>query len=462
MKKIITLLAVAFTAHLSIGQVATQTDFGHNTWTGTVSTGWSGSKTSIGSGGSTVGKFLPVSNPAFRGGNMAQLVNQTSSHKRYSTDSLMVTPGAYEIKIWYLADSAMDLRANFWDATNNSWGTYTNYRSPSTTSGTTFLTHADTVTVPTTCLEGQFMFSIRNTNSSGLGIDSVVITKLGGTTPPPPPATYLSKTIYDIQFTTDASGDSPYKDSLVETSGIVTGMHGSKFFLQDGTGAWNGIYVYNFVSSPSVAVGDDITIKGEVAEYFGLTQIKNIDTIIVNSTGNALPAATMLNSSTMQDEQYEGCLVKLTGATCVNPSAGFGEWDVLNATDTGVIDDLMYAYTPMMGTNYDVTGIMYYSFGEYKLEPRDTTDISLSPTISLEEKSNDLTLSIFPNPVSDFFTIEGVNLGTAEIMNAEGKIIRSISLNYINTIDVSELTNGMYIIKVTSNNKVGFTRFVKQ
>lgn len=451
MKKLITLIAAFIAATSLFSQTIIQTNF--STWTAGSPAGWNGSRTTA-----NVSQFPSLPSASLRGGYLATIVNQSTSHKRFTNIGVPVAAGNYEIKVWYYADSTVDMRINFYDG---SYGTYNNYKVLSTASVPTTNIYSDTLTVSTAAAAGEFILSLRNTNATGIGIDSIAITKLGGTTPPPP-ATYLSKTIYDIQFTTDASGDSPYKDSLVETSGIVTGLHGSKFFLQDGTGAWNGIYVYNFVSSPAIAIGDNITIKGEVAEYFNLTQIKNIDTIIINSSGNTLPAPSMLNSTTMQDEQYEGCLVKLTGATCVNPSAGFGEWDVLNATDTGVIDDLMYAYTPVLGTNYDVTGLMYYSFGEYKLEPRDTTDVVASPTISLNELSSELNLSVFPNPVSSFFTIEGVNLGTAEIMNAEGKIIRSISLNYINMIDVSDLTNGVYIIKVISENKVGFTRFVKQ
>jgi hypothetical protein len=453
MKKIFTLLFLSISVY-GFNQTIIQSDF--STYVSGNPVGWYGSVSNI-----NAVQVPPVSAgpaPSLRGGYAAQLVNLSSSHKRFTNVGIPVAPGNYEVKFWYLSDSISELRINFFDG---SYGTYNSYKVlPPVT--TTTLTFVDTLTVTTATNAGEFILSFRNTNSIGITIDSIAITKLGGTAPPPPPATYLSKTIYDIQFTTATSGDSPFKDSLVETSGIVTGIQGSKFFIQDGAGAWNGIYVYNFVSSPAVAVGDDVTIKGEVAEYFGLTQIKDIDTIIINSSGNTLPAPSMLNSTTMQDEQYEGCLVQLSGATCINPSAGFGEWDVLNATDTGVVDDLMYAYTPMMGTNYDITGIMYFSFGEYKLEPRDTNDVVASPTISLNEISNKLNLSVFPNPVSSFFNIEGVSKGTAEIMNAEGKIIRSISLNNLSIIDVSELSNGIYIIKVISENKVGFTRFIKE
>ncbi|MCB9001255.1 MAG: DUF5018 domain-containing protein, partial [Bacteroidales bacterium] len=56
-------------------------------------------------------------------------------------------------------------------------------------------------------------------------------------------------TIHDIQYTTDASGDSPYKDKTVKVvyrwkllySALLTI---NLFYIQDGTGAWNGLYVY--------------------------------------------------------------------------------------------------------------------------------------------------------------------------------------------------------------------------
>ncbi len=76
-------------------------------------------------------------------------------------------------------------------------------------------------------------------------------------------ATELS--IYDIQYTTEASGDSPYKGEFIKTKGIVTGVKsGTKtsFYLQDGTGEWDGIYV--FESTLPITLGDSIELAATV------------------------------------------------------------------------------------------------------------------------------------------------------------------------------------------------------
>ena len=449
MKKLITLSAALFAATSLFSQTIIQTNFAN--WTAGSPDGWNGSRTTA-----TVAQFPSVPSSALRGGYLATIVNKSSNHKRFTNVGTAVAAGNYEVKVWYYADSTLDLRINFYDGT---YGTYNNYKVLTAASVPTANIYSDTLTVSSAATAGEFILSLRNTNATGLGIDSIAITKLGGSTTPP--ATYVAKSIYDIQFTTSTSGDSPLEDSLVETTGIVTGTHGSGYFIQDGTTAWNGIYVYDNTNTPNR--GDSIVIRGKVAEYFNLTQIKNIDTLITVSAGNALPTPVALTTSSIADEQYEGMLAKVSAVICVDSNAGFGEWDVANtAMDTLPVDDLLFGYTPVQYQGYDVTGLVYYSFGEFKLEPRDSMDIVQNITISLDEKHENLDLSVFPNPVSSIFTLEGVNLGTAEIINAEGKLIRTISLNYINTIDVSDLTNGVYIIKVSSDKKVGYTRFVKQ
>ena len=57
-------------------------------------------------------------------------------------------------------------------------------------------------------------------------------------------------TIYEIQYTTDPSGDSPYDGQMVTTTGIVTGtgfagFNDSFFISMPEGGAWKGLYCYN-------------------------------------------------------------------------------------------------------------------------------------------------------------------------------------------------------------------------
>ena len=180
--------------------------------------------------------------------------------------------------------------------------------------------------------------------------------------------------IYDIQYTVDPSGDSPHMDQVVATNGIVTAIYGSYFVLQNGTGAWNGLWID---SSETVALGDDVTVSGTVVEAFDNTEI-NSPEVVVNSNGNPLPAASVITSGAVNAEEYEGVLVTVNDAQCTNPDLNYGEWEI----DDGivrtpcVVDDMGdYDVTPALGIIYDVTGPVYYSYGNYKIEPRDENDV---------------------------------------------------------------------------------------
>jgi len=454
MKKLLFSIALLCIANLSISQVVFQSDL--SAWdTSGNPTDWFGTKTSISSANVT-----QVTTGAIHGSSFANLVNASSSSKRFTTQAVTVVPGTkYIIEMWIAnapGDTA-DLSVRLYDLTNSAYGTFGSYQD---VVGTTLTKYTDSVVAPAGCTSLEYMIYLKNTSSLGIGLDSVSISGPGGTPPPPPPApSYSTRSIYEIQYTTATSGDSPYEDSLVETTGVVTAAYARGYWIQDSAAAWNGVYVYDNTNTPTR--GDNVTIKGLVAEYYGLTQIKNIDTLITNSTGNTLPAPLSLNSSTMKNEMYEGLLATASNAKCVDPSAGRGEWDYSNVPgDTAVVDDVMYLFTSTLGARYDVTGVVYYSFNEYKLEPRDSLDIVASVTTSIEE--NDLKFSLYPNPVNSIFTLSGVNIEKAEIYSVNGKLMRAISLNSINNIDVSDLEIGAYIIKVTSNNKVGVTRFIKQ
>ncbi|MFQ6614562.1 MAG: hypothetical protein ACE5D1_06935, partial [Fidelibacterota bacterium] len=80
--------------------------------------------------------------------------------------------------------------------------------------------------------------------------------------------------IHDIQYTTTlGSGcyDSPLVDSTVTVSGIITATNGSsKYYLQDGSTDWDGIYIYD--SGVTMAQGDSVTFTATVSEYYGFTE----------------------------------------------------------------------------------------------------------------------------------------------------------------------------------------------
>jgi DNA/RNA endonuclease YhcR with UshA esterase domain len=193
-------------------------------------------------------------------------------------------------------------------------------------------------------------------------------------------------TIYDIQYTTDPSPDStypsPYFGQEVTVTGVVTassGIVGSGFFLQEAPGPWHGIYVYTTLYSAQE--GDSVRLTGIVDEYYGLTEIKNLSEFTILKHGVPTPDPVFVHtadlSSGLSAESYEGVLVYSDYVVVTNPDLGYGEWEIDDGSGPTRVDDYAgYSYTPQLGDSIlRIIGVQYYSFGNYKLEPRSDADI---------------------------------------------------------------------------------------
>lgn len=187
-------------------------------------------------------------------------------------------------------------------------------------------------------------------------------------------------TIYNIQFTEDASGNSPLDGQIVTTSGIVTATFSSGYYIQNGTGPWSGVYVYDKSNTPTV--GDNITVTAEVDEYFNLTELKNVSELVINSSGNELPAATII---TEMNESYEGVLVKIKNYSCTAldyDQYTKAEFKSADETYTVLVNNTIYSeFAPVVGTSYTITGVGDFNRDNYKIQPRSASDVT-EPVVS--------------------------------------------------------------------------------
>ena len=205
--------------------------------------------------------------------------------------------------------------------------------------------------------------------------------------------------IYDIQYTTDSSGDSPLNGQTVTISGIVTaefwGSSSNRYlYVQDAEGPWNGVVcfeydgwdTFDFTSSAgtvhSVAEGDSVTVTGTVDEYYGLTEIVDVTEVIiygpaVNMISPAVVTPGQIMTGGTDAEAYEGCLVKVDNVTVDDADLGNGEWSVTDGTNSVHVDDIWdYYYFPESGQVLaGVSGVMTYTYSNTKLEPRLARDV---------------------------------------------------------------------------------------
>ncbi len=208
-------------------------------------------------------------------------------------------------------------------------------------------------------------------------------------------ADFGAQTIYDIQYSTDSAGGypSPFAgdddpltlDDHLQTTGIVTAVtYWGDFYIQDGAGSWNGLFVYG--PDYDVAVGDLVEVDGEIREHYTLTEMKHSSLVSIISSSNPLPAMTVLATGDVADEQWEGTLVRVEDVLCSDPADGYGEWDVDDGSGSVAVGDSMdtYGFEPLLGEYFSyVQGPLDFSYSEFKIQPRDMTDLPEPATLSL-------------------------------------------------------------------------------
>lgn len=138
--------------------------------------------------------------------------------------------------------------------------------------------------------EGTATYGAGDIGTPGAANDSTCDGGGGGPGDPVP------ATIMEIQGSGDAS---PLVDQAVVTTGVVTRLGGEGgFYAQDPTGdgdaaTSDGIFVF---TSDLVAVGDSVEVTGTVAEFFGATQVAASS---VTVTGTGTVAATPIDLETL-------------------------------------------------------------------------------------------------------------------------------------------------------------------
>ncbi len=219
--------------------------------------------------------------------------------------------------------------------------------------------------------------------------------------------------ISDIQIGQESA---LFEGVAVLTSGIVTGVYGGRATIQDGAGAYSGIWIDG--SNVALQVGDSVDVSATVAENFGLTQLTS-PSVTINSQGNVLPASEVLSTLDVSAEQWEGVLVQTSGVV-ESDALGNNEWSVNDASGAVVLDDAGFnaiaAGLTTVGASVQVSGSVDYSFGEFKIQPRDVNDVLLFGCTSDAADNYDSSASV--DDGSCVFTGTSCTLFVSEI--AEG------------------------------------------
>lgn len=309
-------------------------------------------------------------------------------------------------------------------------------------------------------------------------------------------------TIYDIQFTPYTNGNSGLKDETVTVTGVVTASAndlGYVFIQQEGLTSWAGIMCIG-TGLGTVNLNDKITVTGTVKEDFGMTRLENISSVTMAGTGSITPLQLRDSSFTVygfnSNEQYEGMLVsiipttgtkvKVVDVNCDDsptPTTNFGEYRIgadtlspgsgtrvlagrqsssaFSSLNVPFVNDASWQttdgtmnVTPIVvtvGMEWDyVNGIMYYSFSNMKLLPRNAGDFA-GVNGRTEIESLQGTISLYPNPAANTANLVWNNLAeeliSCTLTDLSGRVVYTTSLNGMNgnhALALNNLSNGMY------------------
>ncbi|MBM75263.1 MAG: hypothetical protein CMK59_07665 [Proteobacteria bacterium] len=147
------------------------------------------------------------------------------------------------------------------------------------------------------------------------------------------------------------------------------------FYIQDeGGGEWSGLFVYTETMSGSYMpiVGDKLKITGLAAEFYDSTQIKVSSSESIEVIGSG--ALTVTPVSNVTDwEPYESVLISLSDQSTVSDVNSYGE--VLLSSGLSM-DNLFFDFSTEYGATYSkITGVLPYSFEEYRIAPRTEEDL---------------------------------------------------------------------------------------
>jgi hypothetical protein len=176
--------------------------------------------------------------------------------------------------------------------------------------------------------------------------------------------------------------------------------------------------------------GDEVRVTGTVAETGGLTEIGPVHEIVVESSGNPLPAPEKLAPGVIStSESYEGVLVRAENVT-VTDASDPENWQITSDGSCRVGHWGGYMFVPMLGNELNVTGVVGSLDDLLKLQPRDGADITpatgvpgeLPAVVSLSQNS--------PNPfigrTGISYTLPGDCDVVLQVYNVAGRLVRTL------------------------------------
>lgn len=296
-------------------------------------------------------------------------------------------------------------------------------------------------------------------------------------------AVYLFKKTVDgydegiLLGASDPSIDSNLGESIaMEGDILVAGAIGAKNGEGDKIGA---AYIYEYctflpevsidASATDLCKGLEVTLSGVGATSYDWT----LD--IEDGVSFEPPVGTTTYSVTGTDEvgcQNEASIDITVHVNSIELTADLtytieGEDGAIDLTVSGGLPDYTYDWNIDGADDFDdEEDLTSISDGIYTVTVKDAAGCKFIQSYTIDSQLGIDELSevvrVYPNPASSNLTIELEGVYTYAIYNLSGALVQQGQGNDIETVDVSELTSGAYVLQIVSNNETIQLYLVKQ
>ncbi len=225
----------------------------------------------------------------------------------------------------------------------------------------------------------------------------------------------VSTNIYNVQQDPTLIG----KEVMV--IGVVTVSTGIfepelTFIADPNGGPWSGVAIWDDAATFFVEEGKKVRVIGLVAERSGMTEIQ-LSSYSIFFGSYPLPDVEKVKTMDIATgsptaESYEGVLIQIDSVSVINNDLGYGEWLVDDGSGACRIDDdadYLFYEVPVIGTVISsITGVLNYSYDNFKLEPRYQSDIV----------DNDTTSATNIYTIQQNISLNGQNVSTSGTVTA--------------------------------------------
>lgn len=255
-------------------------------------------------------------------------------------------------------------------------------------------------------LRGVMLYSFANFKLAPRDEHDLVTEKSPVVAPGNPAATVTPVAVTTYRIQDRSRTDAVAVNDTVRLEGLVvtaTREARGSFYAQTPTASpsyagedFSGIYIYRTPAATNVpvAVGDVVTVEGAYVEFKGLSEVKagkDVSSVQVTAQGAQVPIAALgaddiatIATGGARAEALESVLISIEGELTVAALHEEGEFSVRNAAgDVLRVDEkLLKGVGQRLEVGRTITtlrGPLTFSFQEFKVEPRDESDLVVVP-----------------------------------------------------------------------------------